>query len=117
MASTKSRSGISKCGTNRTLISGRAIPKEQPTINFTIVTAQALKKRESRAARRRAGHGSGRLGRPVHSPLRSTNHIPVDFVSTHVYGNDSAKDVFGTERKRFRARKWFAAPCTKFTIR
>ena len=24
------------------------------------------------------------------------NHIPVDFVSTHVYGNDSAKDVFGT---------------------
>jgi xylan 1,4-beta-xylosidase len=25
------------------------------------------------------------------------NHIPVDFVSTHVYGNDSAKDVFGTD--------------------
>jgi len=24
------------------------------------------------------------------------NKIPVDFVSTHVYGNDSAKDVFGT---------------------
>lgn len=24
------------------------------------------------------------------------NHIPVDFVSSHVYGNDSAKDVFGT---------------------
>src|SRR5215469_5561356 len=24
------------------------------------------------------------------------NHVPVDFVSTHVYGNDSAKDVFGT---------------------
>ena len=24
------------------------------------------------------------------------NQIPVDFVSTHVYGNDSAKDVFGT---------------------
>jgi xylan 1,4-beta-xylosidase len=23
--------------------------------------------------------------------------VPVDFVSTHVYGNDSAKDVFGTE--------------------
>ena len=23
-------------------------------------------------------------------------HVPVDFVSTHVYGNDSAKDVFGT---------------------
>ena len=25
-----------------------------------------------------------------------SNKIPVDFVSTHVYGNDSAKDVFGT---------------------
>ncbi len=25
------------------------------------------------------------------------NHVPVDFVSTHVYGNDSAHDVFGTE--------------------
>src|SRR6202044_1373179 len=25
------------------------------------------------------------------------NHVPVDFVSTHVYGNDSAKDVFGTD--------------------
>jgi xylan 1,4-beta-xylosidase len=24
------------------------------------------------------------------------NHVPVDFVSTHVYGNDSAQDVFGT---------------------
>jgi xylan 1,4-beta-xylosidase len=27
------------------------------------------------------------------------NHIPVDFVSTHVYGNDSAKDVFGTNEQ------------------
>jgi xylan 1,4-beta-xylosidase len=24
------------------------------------------------------------------------NHVPVDFVSTHVYGNDQAQDVFGT---------------------
>jgi xylan 1,4-beta-xylosidase len=24
------------------------------------------------------------------------NHVPVDFVSTHVYGNDKAQDVFGT---------------------
>jgi xylan 1,4-beta-xylosidase len=26
----------------------------------------------------------------------SENHIPVDFVSTHVYGNDRSQDVFGT---------------------
>ena len=25
------------------------------------------------------------------------NHIPVDFVSSHVYGNDKAQDVFGTD--------------------
>jgi xylan 1,4-beta-xylosidase len=27
----------------------------------------------------------------------SANRVPVDFVSTHVYGNDQAKDVFGTD--------------------
>jgi xylan 1,4-beta-xylosidase len=27
----------------------------------------------------------------------ATNHVPVDFVSTHVYGNDRAQDVFGTD--------------------
>ena len=25
------------------------------------------------------------------------NHVPVDFVSTHVYGNDSSRDVFGRD--------------------
>lgn len=28
----------------------------------------------------------------------SKNEVPLDFVSTHVYGNDSAKDVFGDDR-------------------
>ncbi|MGA7514673.1 MAG: glycosyl hydrolase family 39 [Candidatus Sulfotelmatobacter sp.] len=27
----------------------------------------------------------------------AVNHVPVDFVSTHVYGNDLSKDVFGTD--------------------
>jgi len=27
------------------------------------------------------------------------NHIPADFVSTHVYGNDKAEDVFGTSER------------------
>jgi len=27
----------------------------------------------------------------------AVNHVPVDFVSSHVYGNDQAKDVFGTD--------------------
>ncbi len=25
------------------------------------------------------------------------NNVPLDFVSTHVYGNDRAQDVFGTD--------------------
>lgn len=29
----------------------------------------------------------------------ASNDIPVDFVSTHVYGNDRAQDVFGTDEK------------------
>jgi xylan 1,4-beta-xylosidase len=29
----------------------------------------------------------------------TTDHVPFDFVSTHVYGNDTAKDVFGTNEK------------------
>jgi len=32
------------------------------------------------------------------------NKIPVDFVSSHVYGNDSAEDVFGTHEKISRDR-------------
>lgn len=31
------------------------------------------------------------------------NHIPMDFVSTHVYGNDRAEDVFGTHENIPRA--------------
>jgi xylan 1,4-beta-xylosidase len=27
------------------------------------------------------------------------NHVPFDFVSTHVYGNDTSQDVFGTSEK------------------
>ena len=27
------------------------------------------------------------------------NHVPVDFVSSHVYGNDKSEDVFGTHEK------------------
>ena len=28
-----------------------------------------------------------------------TNNVPVDFVSTHVYANDTADNVFGTDEK------------------
>jgi xylan 1,4-beta-xylosidase len=31
------------------------------------------------------------------------NHVPLDFVSTHVYGNDLSKDIFGTDEDIDRA--------------
>jgi xylan 1,4-beta-xylosidase len=34
----------------------------------------------------------------------SDSHIPVDFVSTHVYGNDTSEDVFGTHERIQRDR-------------
>jgi xylan 1,4-beta-xylosidase len=29
----------------------------------------------------------------------SENHVPVDFISSHVYGNDKSEDVFGTQEE------------------
>src|SRR5438270_10430839 len=31
-------------------------------------------------------------------------HVPVDFVSTHVYGDDTAQDIFGTHERIPRER-------------
>ena len=35
--------------------------------------------------------------------MPSKAHVPLDFVSTHVYGNDLSKDVFGTDENIDRA--------------
>ena len=48
-------------------------------------------------SRRRPIHRSGRVGRRFPRTLQA-EHIPVDFVSTHVYADDTAEDVFGTLR-------------------
>ena len=96
MASTKFRNGISKSGTNRTSISGPAIRRKQPTIDLYDHTARAIKASSPRL----------RVGGPATAQAAwvdvfithcADNHVPVDFVSTHVYGNDKAKDVFGTD--------------------
>ena len=44
------------------------------------------------------------------------DNVPVDFVSTHVYGNDSASDV-SARRNKFQDRKWYAVQFEKFTIK
>jgi xylan 1,4-beta-xylosidase len=70
-------------------------PKEQTYYELYDHTAQALKAVSSRL----------RVGGPATAQAAwadrfiahcAEKNVPVDFVSTHVYGNDSAKDVFGT---------------------
>jgi xylan 1,4-beta-xylosidase len=59
-------------------------------------TAAALKKVNGRL---RVGGPSTAQAAWVDALIQhcAQNKIPLDFVSTHVYGNDSAKDVFGTD--------------------
>ena len=71
-------------------------PKEQTYDHLYDVTARSLKAVNSRL---RVGGPATAQAAWVDRFIRYCveNHVPVDFVSTHVYGNDSAKDVFGTD--------------------
>jgi len=71
-------------------------PKEQTYYELYDVTAAALK---AVSPRLRVGGPATAQAAWVDRFIRhcAQNHVPVDFVSTHVYGNDSAKDVFGIE--------------------
>jgi xylan 1,4-beta-xylosidase len=73
-------------------------PKQPTYFELYDHTARALKKVSSRL---RVGGPSTAQAAWVAEFLRhcKQNNVPVDFVSTHVYGNDGAKDVFGTEEK------------------
>ena len=62
-------------------------------------TARDLKKRESAAARGRPGDGGGSLGRRFSEASLRQNHVPVDFVSTHGYADDTVEDLFGTNEE------------------
>jgi len=71
-------------------------PKEQTYYELYDVTAAALK---AVSPRLRVGGPATAQAAWVDRFIRhcTQNHVPVDFVSTHVYGNDSPKDVFGIE--------------------
>lgn len=71
-------------------------PKQSTYFQLYDETAQTLKKVNSRL---RVGGPSTAQAAWV-APFVAhtvTNHVPLDFVSTHVYANDTAKDVFGTD--------------------
>lgn len=70
-------------------------PKEVTYYHLYDLTAVALK---SVSPRLRIGGPATAQAAWVDRFIRhvAENNIPVDFVSTHVYGNDTARDVFGT---------------------
>lgn len=73
-------------------------PKEQSYYQLYDVTARALKGVSSRL---RVGGPATAQAAWVDRFIRHCveNHVPVDFVSTHVYANDTAKNVFGTDEQ------------------
>ena len=112
--STKWRSGISKYGTSRTSISGSGKPAQQTYFELYDHTARALKAVSERI--RVGGPATAQAAWVGDMIAHATqNDVPLDFVSTHVYGNDASKDVFhDTERSRrtrWCARRWIR--CTR----
>jgi xylan 1,4-beta-xylosidase len=71
-------------------------PKEQTYYQLYDATARSLK---AVSPRLRVGGPATAQAAWVDRFIRhcADNHVPVDFVSTHVYANDTAKDVFGTD--------------------
>jgi xylan 1,4-beta-xylosidase len=72
-------------------------PKQATYFHLYDVAAQALK---SVSPRLRVGGPATAQAAWVGAFIKhcSDSKVPVDFVSTHVYGNDSAEDVFGTHQ-------------------
>lgn len=83
-------------------------PKEQTYYDLYDVTARALKHVNSRL---RVGGPATAQAAWVDRFIRhcAVNHVPVDFVSTHVYANDTAHDVFGTDEQIPRSEMVFRA--------
>jgi xylan 1,4-beta-xylosidase len=70
-------------------------PREQTYYQLYGAAAEALK---SVSPKLRVGGPATAQAAWVDRFIKETaeHHVPVDFVSTHVYGNDRAQDVFGT---------------------
>ncbi len=73
-------------------------PKQQTYFELYDHTARALK---SVSPRIRVGGPATAQAAWVDAFIKhvTANSVPAEFVSTHVYGNDSAKDVFGTNEQ------------------
>ncbi|MGA7221947.1 MAG: hypothetical protein WBX16_03745 [Candidatus Acidiferrales bacterium] len=74
------------------------IPRQQTYYQLYDTTARALK---NVSPRLRVGGPATAQAAWADSFIQhvAENHVPVDFVSSHVYGNDKSKDVFGTDEQ------------------
>ena len=73
-------------------------PKQATYFELYDHTARAIKKVSRTDPCRRSINRAGGVGRRFLEHCKQ-NDVPVDFVSTHVYANDTAKDVFGTSEQ------------------
>ena len=73
-------------------------PKQSTYFTLYDHTARAVKRAN---ARLRVGGPASAQAAWIEPMIQHcvAGNVPLDFVSTHVYGNDSAKDVFGTDEK------------------
>ena len=88
--------GTSKSGTSRISIFGPASPSRPRTSSCTITrrapsSASSPRLRVGGPATAQAAWVDAMIAHCVEA------NVPLDFVSTHVYANDSAEDVFGTD--------------------
>jgi len=83
-------------------------PKQETYYQLYDVTARALK---SVSPRLRVGGPATAQAAWVDSFIQHCvdNHVPVDFVSTHVYGNDTAQNVLGIDESVPRTRMVYLA--------
>lgn len=83
-------------------------PKQETYYHLYDVTARALKEASPRL---RVGGPATAQAAWIDSFIRHavSEHVPVDFVSTHVYGNDSSENVLGTSETLSRAQMVFRA--------
>ena len=71
-------------------------PKQKTYFEFYDHTARALKAVSTRLQIGGPATAQAAWVTPFLEHVKA-NHVPLDFVSTHVYGNEAARDVFGTE--------------------
>ena len=57
------------------------------------------------------------MGHPIPGHHTKADNIPVDFVSTHVYANDKASVVFGTNEDIPRDKMVWRSRAEEFTMR